>query len=301
VITVQPEEKGTRLDTFLAHHLERTSRAAVQRWIQAGHVTVDGVSRKASYQLSGSETIELIAVPSQVSKLAPEPIPINILYEDEDLVVVNKQAGIVVHPGAGNWSGTLANALLHHFGNLFPGDALRPGIVHRLDKETSGVLVVAKNEYAHESLSRQFKLREVEKHYLALVHGCLQQSSGKIEVAIGRDPRSRTRISTRSKKPRKAVTLYEVLRRWPHFTYVRAFPHTGRTHQIRVHFHHIGHPVVGDKTYGGKRLNQAIKNLNRHFLHATFLRFKHPTSGKQVEFEAALPNELEEMLSTLEK
>jgi len=213
---------------------------------------------------------------------------------------------MVVHPGAGNWSGTIANALLHHFGQVGGKDTLRPGIVHRLDKETSGLLLVAKNEYAHESLSKQFKKREVEKHYLALLYGELKQTLGRIEVAIGRDPHFRTKISVRSAKPRSALTMYEVLQLLPGFTYVRAFPRTGRTHQIRVHFHHLGYPIVGDKSYGRRKVENdekasAIKKIDRHFLHATFLRIRHPTTGKLVTFESPLPNELEGLLATLGK
>jgi 23S rRNA pseudouridine1911/1915/1917 synthase len=302
VLTVEPEEAGARLDTFLANFLEQTSRATVQRWIREGNVIVEGKSRKSSYLLSGNETIEVFPLPTSPPELAPEPIPIDVVYEDDDLVVVNKAAGMVVHPGAGNWTGTLASALLHHFGQVSQKNSLRPGIVHRLDKETSGVLLVAKSEYAHDALSRQFKDREVEKHYLALVHGSLDQQSGRIEMAIGRDTRSRTRISTRSTRLRQAITFYEVIRRFQEFTYVRAVPHTGRTHQIRVHFHHLGNPIVGDKIYGRRRTGPektAIETLGRHFLHATFLRITHPTTGEKIEFEAPLPNELEELLMTL--
>ena len=302
LLTVEPEEAGTRLDTFLANHLEQTSRATVQRWIREGSVTIEGQSRKSSFLLSGNETIEVSPLPTSLPELVPEAIPIDILYEDSDLIVVNKAAGMVVHPGAGNWTGTLANALLHHFGRISQKYPLRPGIVHRLDKETSGILVIAKNDYAHDVLSQQFKNREVEKHYLALVHGTLHQTSGKIEVAIGRDTRSRTRISTRSSRLRQAITFYEVLHRFQRFTYVRAIPRTGRTHQIRVHFHHLGNPIVGDKIYGRRRMEHqesVLKALSRHFLHATFLRITHPTTEKKIEFEAPLPTELEELLITL--
>jgi len=267
---------------------------------------VGGRQCKASHLLVKAETIEVTPVPAAQPELTPEPIPIEVIYEDEDLVVVNKSAGMVVHPGAGNWSGTLANALLHHFSQFSGRDPVRPGIVHRLDKETSGIMLVAKNEFIHESLSRQFKKREVEKHYLALLYGELKQTSGSIEVPIGRDPYARTKISTRSTRPRAALTMYEVLELLPGFTYVRAIPRTGRTHQIRVHFHHLGFPVVGDKSYGHRRIENtdkanAIRAVDRHFLHATFLRITHPTTGKLVEFEAPLPDELEELLITLGK
>lgn len=305
MLRVQKEEAGVRLDTFLALQLEKTSRAAVQRWIREGCVSVGGKSRKSSYTLSENETVEVLPLAaSPPSDLIPEPIPIEVLYEDDDLVVVNKAAGMVVHPGAGNWTGTLANALLHRFSQISQKDPLRPGIVHRLDKETSGVLIVAKNEEVHDALSRQFKDRNVEKHYLALVYGLLKEPSGRIEVAIGRDLRSRTRVSTRSAKPRQARTDFEVIRRLTEFTYLRVIPRTGRTHQIRVHLHHLGHPVVGDKLYGRVKLDNkekaaAIKYLDRHFLHATFLRINHPTTGRQMDFAAPLPSELEQLLIRL--
>jgi 23S rRNA pseudouridine1911/1915/1917 synthase len=301
-LTVDPEQAGTRLDTFLANCLEKVSRATVQRWIREGNVIVEGRPRKSSYSLSDNETIEVSPLPTSPPELIAEPIPIDVLYEDDDLIVVNKASGMVVHPGAGNWSGTLANALLHHFRQVSQKDPLRPGIVHRLDKETSGVLLVAKNEFTHDALSRQFKNREVEKHYLALVHGILDQPKGKIEVAIGRDNRSRTRISTCSSKLRQAITFYEVIRRFQKYTYVRAIPQTGRTHQIRVHFQYIGNPIVGDKVYGPRKtVSKADDALGRHFLHATFLRITHPTTGSKIDFEAPLPNELEELLITLGK
>ena len=270
-------------------------------------MTVDGTLKKASYCLSEGEKIIVAPSPAPPPELVPEAIPIDVIYEDEDLVVVNKSAGMVVHPGAGNWSGTLANALLYHLGQLSGRDPLRPGIVHRLDKDTSGVLLVAKNEYAHNSLARQFKRREVEKRYTALVYGRLRQLSGRIDISIGRDTRSRIRISTRSSKPREALTFYEVTRQLPGFTYVNVLPRTGRTHQIRVHFHHLGHPIVGDKVYARKekqriddpRKAEALRDLDRHFLHATFLRIVHPSTGQQVSFEAPLPTELEELLITL--
>jgi 23S rRNA pseudouridine1911/1915/1917 synthase len=304
VLKVQREETGTRLDSFVAHRLEHISRAVVQRWIREGSVTVDGVFRKSSYSLSENETVKVLPLPTVAPvNLEAEQIPIDIIYEDDDLVVVNKASGMVVHPGAGNWTGTLANALLYHFGEMAAKDPIRPGIVHRLDKETSGVLLVAKNERAHEVLSKQFKDRTVEKHYIALVYGQVKQSSGQVEVPIGRDLKSRIKISPRSARLRKASTQYEVLRRLPGFTLLRAIPKTGRTHQIRVHLRHLGHPIVGDKLYGRTKSDHnriaAIRALDRHFLHATFLRITHPTTGKPIDFEAPLPNELEQLLITL--
>ena len=307
IITVQPEDSGVRLDSYLSRCLERTSRATVQRWIQMGCIQVGGVVRKASYCVTSGDTIAVEPSPQPPSDLVPENIPLDLIFEDEDLIVINKSAGIVVHPGAGNRTGTIANALLHHFGGITQQDPLRPGIVHRLDKETSGVLLVAKNEYAHEVLSKQFKDRLVEKRYLALVHGELTEKEGMIDVPIGRDVRSRTKISTRSNRLRNAQTAYKVLEKLHRFTYVQALPRTGRTHQIRVHFHYLGHPVVGDKIYSkGERERvrnsyklAAIRKSGRHFLHATFLRFTHPTTGKGMSFESPLPRELEQLMVTL--
>ena len=306
-ITVRAEDSGSRLDSFLTRSLEKTSRATVQRWIQLGNITVGDKVRKASYSVSEGETIKVVPAPQPPMDLAPEDIPLDVIFEDDDLIVIDKPAGIVVHPGAGNWTGTVANALLYHFKRVSQNDPLRPGIVHRLDKETSGVLLVAKNDYAHETLSKQFKSRQVEKHYLALVHGEIKDLQGVINVPIGRDSRSRTRISTRSDRLRTAETGYEVVRRLPGFTLVRALPRTGRTHQIRVHLHYLGHPVVGDKVYAKGEKHRirdnlqaaAVRRLGRHFLHATFLRFLHPSTREKISFESPLPHKLEQLLVTL--
>jgi 23S rRNA pseudouridine1911/1915/1917 synthase len=241
--------------------------------------------------------------------LVPEPIPINILYEDDDLIVVDKPAGMVVHPGAGIESGTLANALVYRFNTLSDvAGRIRPGIVHRIDKETSGLLVVAKNDVAHERLSDQFRDRQVFKMYLALVYGRVSESVGEIEARIGRSPHNRTRMSVlRGGAGRAAHTVFEVARRYNEFTLLKVQIKTGRTHQIRVHLAHIGHPVAGDSTYGGGREN-SIRNtpikreiiaLGRHFLHSAQLGFKHPRTGKPLEFASPLPPELKNFLAQL--
>lgn len=304
LLAVGAEDAGRRLDTWLAAAVGR-SRSQVQRWITAGRVRVDGRPRKAGFGLVPGQQVAVEPMPSESTDLVPEELPVEILYEDDDLLVVNKAAGMVVHPGAGNRRGTLANALLHHLGRLGPGDPVRPGIVHRLDKGTSGILLVAKHEAAHERLAAQFKRREVEKVYLALVHG-QTAPQGEIELAIGRDYRSRLRISTRTRKPRLSVTRFETIRRWPWVSYLRVMPLTGRTHQIRVHFLHLGNPVVGDQIYCRRdrvlpaRLAALERGLDRLFLHATSLRFVHPSSGGTMRFEAPLPSELEAFLSRLE-
>ena len=305
---VSSGETGERLDVFLSHQMPDVSRSTIQRWIESGHVTVDGKPIQSKYRLKESDEVLVFPTPPEVPpELIPEPIPLKMLYEDEPLVVVNKRAGMVVHPGAGNWEGTLANALLYHFRQISHVDTVRPGIVHRLDKLTSGIMVVAKNERAHDFLAQQFKRREVKKRYLVLVYGQLKELEGTIDIALGRHPRSRTRISTTSRRPRRAVTHYRVIRRYSNFSYVQVRPLTGRTHQIRVHLQHLGNPVVGDDTYGRKALQRldcslqrSVRDLRRHFLHASFLSFLHPETKQRVSFEAPLPPELEGFLQALE-
>ena len=304
---VSPQQAGTRLDVFVAGAFPESSRSSVRRWIDGGGVTVDGKLRKAGYALRPQEMVSVTPPPPQPVDLVPEPIPLDILFEDDWLVVIDKPAGLVVHPGAGNRQGTLANALLHHFQQLSRSQSIRPGIVHRLDKGTSGLLVAAKNESVHEGLAAQFKQRQVEKRYLALVLGRLEPDQGRIEVPLGRHPRQRTRMSTRSRSPRQALTAYRVLRRFLEFSLVEVKLHTGRTHQIRVHFEHLGHPVAGDPTYTARRrfplrlsAQKVLKGLDRPFLHAAGLAFDHPVTAKRLEFESPLPPELDEVLSSLE-
>jgi 23S rRNA pseudouridine1911/1915/1917 synthase len=296
---VGPEDAGARLDLYLTRRLTASSRSRIQRWIMANLVAVDGRPRKAGFALSPGEIVRVTPPPPEPAHLVPEDLPLKILYEDGELLVVDKPAGMVVHPGAGNRRGTLANALAFHFDRLSRGDTLRPGIVHRLDKGTSGILVVAKSEGAHDDLARQFQARTVRKAYLALLHGLLRPETGEISRAIGRDSRVRTRMSSRTHRPKPALTRYEVIRYFRRFTYVRAFPVTGRTHQIRVHFASRGHPVVGDETYRTEASVTGVKSLKRLFLHATLLEFDHPKSGERLAFEVPLPGELADLLETL--
>lgn len=311
-LKVEAEDAGRRLDVFLAQKLGEVSRSRLRRWIQLGQVSVNGNTQKPKYPVRAGDEISILIPPPEPSVMVPEAIPLDIVYEDDALIVVDKPSGMVVHPGAGNPTGTLANALLHHFQQISRRDTIRPGIVHRLDKATSGLLVVAKSERVHELLADQFKRRAVEKQYLALLHGRLEKREGVIDLALGRDPWARTRISTRSRRARPALTRYKVIRSprggGTTFSYVRVILHTGRTHQVRVHFQSLGHPVVGDQTYGKRAyqkikeepLLQAVRGLGRHFLHATWLSFVHPGSGKRVRFESPLPEDLEELLSILE-
>ena len=294
-----------RLDHFLAAQLPEVSRSRLQELVRGGQARVAGDAvRRPGLRLRGSERIELTVVERPPLAAAPEAIPLRVLYEDDDLVAVDKPAGMTVHPGAGARSGTLVNALLHRYGRLSSaGGPLRPGIVHRLDKPTSGVLLVAKNDEAHARLAEQFRRRQLEKRYLALVHGRLPRAHDTIRLPVARDLVRRTRMTTRRRQGRAALTEYRVLGAAGGFTLAEALLHTGRTHQIRVHFAALGHPVVGDTLYGAPRElrwgNVTRPTLNRIFLHAARLRFQHPRTGKVVEVRAELPAELEELLRAL--
>jgi 23S rRNA pseudouridine1911/1915/1917 synthase len=306
LIRVREEAAGARLDIFLASAMSGTSRARIQRAIESGDVLVNDRAVKPSYRVRPGDLIEVELMEPPPTELLPEPIPIKIVYEDGDLILVDKPAGMVVHPGAGIWSGTLANALAHHFKELSgAAGQIRPGIVHRLDKETSGLIVIAKNDRAHDLLSEQFHSRQVFKLYLALVHGCPSEPRGQITARIGRNRRNRTRMSVLGGGAgREAITIYEVAQRYDEFALLKVWPKTGRTHQIRVHMAHIGHPVVGDAIYGRGRENLVrearirgeIKALGRHFLHSAALGFHHPSKGKWVEFSSELPPELASFL-----
>ena len=306
-LSVGDDATGQRLDSFLASHLTEISRTRIQRAIADGDILVNERVAKPSYRLRDRDQIEIDFPEPPPVELLPEAIPLDIIYEDDDLIVINKPAGMVVHPGAGIESGTLAHALVHHF-NLLSGTAgrTRPGIVHRLDKETSGLLVVAKNDLSHERLSDQFHDRQVYKLYIALVYGRVSNERGEIEARIGRSPHNRTRMSVlRGGAGRTAHTIFEVAKRFQDFTLLKVWIKTGRTHQIRVHMAHIGHPVVGDSTYGGGRENsirnvpirRAVQSLSRHFLHSSELAFNHPRTGERLEFTAPLPSELARFLT----
>ncbi len=300
-LVVAPDEAGSRLDVFLARHLPDWSRTQIQRQIRSGSVTVGSQTvYKAGEKVEAGDPVTLRAARHELRAM-PENLPLAIVYEDDDLVVVNKPADMVVHVGAGVKSGTLVNALLHHIRTLSTaGGDLRPGIVHRLDRMTSGLVVTAKNNIAHRNLSDQFKTRGVRKTYLLLVHGRLEKESGEISAPVGRDPRRRVRMRPGGIRPREAHTVYHVKQRFEHFTLVEAEPLTGRTHQLRVHFSSIRHPVVGDTMYGApSRLRlegKEQKTLGRNFLHATAIEFRHPRTGSPMRLEAALPRELKSFL-----
>ncbi len=285
------EEPGARLDKYVSERCPELSRSQAQKLIADGNITVNGESAKPSLKLRAGDRIEVTIPPPAPSHLEPEAIPLEIVYEDDDLLVVDKPAGLTVHPAAGHPSHTLVNALLSHLPGLpDTGEPGRPGIVHRLDKDTSGLVIVAKNTVAHMKLAHQFKSRAVAKTYIALVKGQLKPEEGVIEAKIGRDPRHRKRMAVVS-SGRDAVTEYRVLKNIGDNTLLEVKPKTGRTHQIRVHLSAIGHPVVGDATYGGKS-----PLLSRQFLHAAKLGFRLPSTGEYVEFVSGLPEDLAKVL-----
>jgi 23S rRNA pseudouridine1911/1915/1917 synthase len=296
-LTAASRDAGRRLDLFLAERVPELSRTRIQELIRQGNVHVGGKIAKVSHRVSAGESIEVRVLPRPALVAEAEDLPLELLLVDDDFVIVNKPAGMVVHAGAGHARGTLVNALLHRLGKLSgAGGALRPGIVHRLDRETSGAMVVARNDKAHEHLAEQFKSRNVRKIYLALVHGKMPRDSGTITLPISRDPHRRTRMTARATKGRHARTDWRVIARLERCTLVEAVLHTGRTHQIRAHFAAIGHPVVGDTLYGAPRgLRAGTRNvplLERNFLHAARIGFSHPSSGARVEVRAPLPRDL---------
>jgi len=290
-------EAGKRLDQVLHGRLPQYSRSRIQQWIRNGNVLVNGTTARASQLLRGGESILVEPAEAPPLHAEPEEIPLTILYEDDDVVAVDKPAGMVVHAGAGVHSGTLVNALLHRFGALSAvGGELRPGIVHRLDRYTSGVILVAKNDAAHRKLAAQFSGRRVEKVYLALVHGAVKQESGVIDKPIARDPIHRTRMTARLRDGRPAHTEYRVAARLPGFTFLEVKIGTGRTHQIRVHLASIGHPVAGDTLYGAPAQVPGRAPLARYFLHAHRIRFFRPADGEPVTVVSPLPQELGEWM-----
>jgi 23S rRNA pseudouridine1911/1915/1917 synthase len=308
-LTFLPDQEATRLDLYLSREMGHESRAAVQRLIETGQVLVDGRQVRASLKLKGGEQIEVeIPEPLPARPLA-ESIPLEVLYEDADLIVINKAAGMVVHPGAGNVGGTLVNALLAHCSDLAGiGGELRPGIVHRLDKGTSGVLVAAKHDRAHQGLAEQFSVHSVKRIYQALIYGSPAEETGKIEGIIGRHPTERLRLSGKAKNGKHAVTRWKVKERYGRISLVELRLETGRTHQIRVHLTEAGFPLLGDPLYpdGGRcnnipdsQLRGLINRLGRQALHARCLGFIHPVTNEYLEFTVEPPDDLQELLAYL--
>lgn len=298
VFTPGPQDAGTRVDVYLAREKAAPSRSFVQKLVESGLVTVLGRPVKPSYRVAEGDVIEVRIPPPENVSLEPEDIPLDIVYEDADVVVVNKPAGMVVHPAAGNYAGTLVHALLHHCKDLSGiGGELRPGIVHRLDKDTSGLMVVAKNDAAHAALARQIKARTVVRKYLAIVHGRLAKDEGTVDVPIGRHPVHRKRMAV-VPGGRRAVTHWKVRRRYRDFTLVECKLETGRTHQIRVHMAYIGHPVAGDPVYGPRK---PAFGLSGQALCAYQLGFYHPRTGEWKEFTIPLPEEMQKTVDKLER
>jgi len=287
---------GERLDAFLAEQVEQLSRSAVKNLINEGQVLVNGAKQKASYHVREGDEISIEIPEPQVLELKPRDIPLEIIYQDEDLAVINKPKGLVVHPAHGNWDYTMVNALLYHIKDLSGiNGQIRPGIVHRLDKDTSGVMVVAKNDVAHRSLAAQIKDHSIKREYIALVHGTIKENLGTIDAPIGRSKNDRKKMAVIA-DGRPAVSKYQVLERYHNYSLVKVELLTGRTHQIRVHFAYIKHPVVGDPLYGSGKKHF---NLDSQALHAHLLGFNHPRTGKYLEFTSPLPEYFQEILTSL--
>jgi 23S rRNA pseudouridine1911/1915/1917 synthase len=304
-LTIPEDSAGLRLDRFLASVLGTHSRSQIQRLIEDGRVQVGGRTAKSNQAVKPGQVVTLEISEPVPSSIEAENLPLPIVYDDRDLVVVDKPAGMVVHPAAGHAGGTLVNALLHHVHDLSGiGGEQRPGIVHRLDRGTSGLMVVAKHDASHDELARQFHDREVEKEYVALVWGTVQ-AGRRIDAPIGRDPADRKKMSARARRSRAAVTRIVGAEHFGRaLTLAQVAIQTGRTHQIRVHLSEIGHPIVGDSMYGGVRRRvpgdvRAVMRLNRPFLHAARLAFSHPTDGRRLEFTSALPDDLQRVLDDL--
>ena len=298
ILTATPEQAGQRLDAFLAQALPELTRSAAQRLIAGGQVAVDGHPPAKSMKLSGGETVSVALPEPEEARALPEDIPLDVVYEDGDVIVVNKPVGMVVHPAAGHPDGTLVNALLYHCGESLSGinGALRPGIVHRIDRDTSGLLIAAKNDFAHQALAEQLQDHSLYREYEAVCVGTLREDAGTVDAPIGRHPVERKKMAVDRKNGRAAVTHWQVLARYPGHTHIRCRLETGRTHQIRVHMASIGHPLLGDTVYGAKK---PVPGLAGQCLHARRLSFIHPRTGERVTVECPLPDYFTGVLARL--
>lgn len=301
VLSVQSDDENVRIDKYLSSQLDKLSRSYLQKLLKEGQVFVNGLSVKPNYKVTQDDEIRISIPRDQEPEIEAEDIPLDVLYEDMDLLVVNKPKDMVVHPAAGHYSHTLVNALMFHCKDQLSGinGVLRPGIVHRIDKDTTGALVVCKNDIAHQSLAAQLAEHSITRRYRAIVHGNLKEDEGRIEGSIGRHPTERKKMAVNVRNGKPAVTHYHVLERLNGYTYVECRLETGRTHQIRVHMASIGHPLLGDELYGPKR--STIKHLQGQTLHAMVLGFQHPRTGEYMEFTAPLPDYFELLLLKLDK
>ena len=298
ILTATPEAAGQRLDAFLAQALPELTRSAAQRLIAEGQVTVDGKAPAKSLKLAGGEQVAVTLPEPEEAQALPEDIPLDVVYEDDDVIVVNKPVGMVVHPAPGHSGGTLVNALLHHCGGSLSGvgGELRPGIVHRIDRDTSGLIIAAKNDFAHQALSLQLQDHSLRRTYEAVVIGNLREDAGTVDAPIGRCPGDRKKMAVVRQGGKSAVTHWEVLERFPGYTHVRCRLETGRTHQIRVHMAYIGHPLYGDTVYGAKK---PAPGMTGQCLHAVGLTFRHPRTGEEVSLSCPLNEEFGAFLRKL--
>ena len=300
IIEIIAQESGERIDALLARSEETLTRSAAQKLLDAGQVSVNGKAVRKNYKCQSGDTVRFSLPEPEETELVAQDIPLDVVFEDNDVIVINKPRGMVVHPAAGHPDGTLVNALMHYCGDSLSGigGEKRPGIVHRIDKDTSGLLIVAKNDLAHLGLSEQLKDRSLSRVYEAVVRGRLREDSGTIDAPIGRHPLDRKRMAVTDKNSRSAVTHWEVIARYPGYTHVRCRLETGRTHQIRVHMAYIGHPILGDTVYGAKK---EVPGLTGQCLHAVGLRFLHPRTHEVVELSCPLPDEFTRMLQKIRK
>lgn len=296
---IDENDSGVRLDKFLVERLQNFTRSAVQKVIDEKGVVVNGAFVNKNYKCQKNDNISVTIPDAKPLEAVAENIPIDIVYEDDDLLVVNKPKGMVVHPANGNWQGTLVNALLYHCKDSLSGinGVIRPGIVHRIDKDTSGLLIVAKNDFSHLALAEQIKEHSFSRAYEAVVYGNVKDDNGTVNAPIGRNPKDRKKMAVTMKNSKPALTHYSVIKRYGDFTHIRCVLETGRTHQIRVHMASIGHPIAGDEVYGPKKV---IKSLNGQCLHAKHIGFVHPKTGQWLEFESPLPDYFEKYLSYLD-
>lgn len=298
-LTVKAENAGVRIDKFISENTDGITRSATAKLIEDGNVTVDGKEISKNYKCKENDEITVFIPDAKPLEARAEKIPLDIVYEDSDLLVVNKPKGMVVHPAAGNYDGTLVNALLYHCDGSLSGinGVIRPGIVHRIDKDTSGLLIVAKNDFAHIHLAEQIKDHSFHRAYQAVVYGNIREDSGTVNQPIGRNPNDRKKMAVTLKNSKNATTHYEVINRFGDFTHIRCILETGRTHQIRVHMAYIGHPLAGDTVYGPKKV---IKSLEGQCLHAGEIGFVHPRTGQYMEFKSELPDYFKTFLARLD-